>query len=71
MKKVCKNNPSYVKLKLTREGKKITIRKKDQKTRINKTISIKLWSRKHSRYTKFLKRFTRKYDRRTTTSRNK
>ena len=30
-KKVCKNNPSYVKLKLTREGKKMTRRKRDPK----------------------------------------
>ena len=28
-KKVCKNNPSYVKLKLTREGRKMTRRKKE------------------------------------------
>ena len=31
MKKVCKNNPSYVKLKLTREGKKNDNKKKRSK----------------------------------------
>ena len=31
VKKICKNNPSYVKLKLTREGKKMTRRKRDPK----------------------------------------
>ncbi len=50
----------------------MTRRKRDpKKTRINKTISIRIRSRKHSGYTKRLKRLTRWYDRRATTSRNK
>ncbi len=41
--------PSYVKLKLTRQGKKMTRRiKRDPKNRINKTVSIRIRSRKYS-----------------------
>ena len=46
-------------------------RNRVQKTRINRTISIRIRSRKNSRYKKRLKRFTWWYDRRITTSINK